>query len=165
MSALESHIVETLEKNAGPTNPNRAAIGSESHIDETLEKHAGPLSTVPSLEDFEPGGLADELAKGYKGRLKATQLRRFFHAIKNIERGMRSYKDEDQLPAEIRGKLLPLIPELAYAQGRGLIPDDFYRLMKASLSSQKLQTVKDFRLLTEFLTAVLAYHKLYESKK
>ena len=69
------------------------------------------------------------------------------------------------MPGEIRGKLLPLIPELAYAQGRGLIPDDFYRLMKASLSSQKLQTVKDFRLLTEFLTAVLAYHKLYESKK
>lgn len=132
------------------------------NIVETLEKHQGPLSAILHLEDFaEPGKLADGLAKGYRDRLKATQLRRFFHAIKNVERGMRGYRDEEPLPTEIRGRLLPLMPELAYAQGRGLIPRDFYGLMKACLSSQRLQTVGDFRLLTAFLTAILAYHKLY----
>ncbi len=131
------------------------------NILETL-KHEGRLSEVLRLEDFaEPGKLADELANGYRDRLKATQLRRFFHAIKNIERGMRNKRDEEPLPREIRSQLLPLMPELAYAQGRNLIPRDFYDLMKASLSSQKLQTVGDFRLLTQFLTAILAYHKLY----
>lgn len=112
------------------------------NVVETLEKHSGPLSDVLSLESFaEPGKLADGLAKGYKDRLKATQLRRFFHAIKNVERGTRGHRDEDPMPAEIRSKLLPLMPELAYAQGRGLIPPDFYKLMKICLSSQKLQTV------------------------
>ncbi|MBN1935625.1 MAG: type III-A CRISPR-associated protein Csm2 [Anaerolineae bacterium] len=132
------------------------------NVIQELEHRTGSLSQALSIEDFaEPDKLADRLARSYKDRLKATQLRRFFHAIKSIERGMRGYKDEQSLPIEIRSKLLPLMPELAYARGRNLIPEDFYGLMKACLASKKLQTVGDFRRLTLFLTAVLAYHKLY----
>ncbi|MBN1877863.1 MAG: type III-A CRISPR-associated protein Csm2 [Anaerolineae bacterium] len=124
------------------------------------------LSRLLKLEDFaEPEKLADKLAQGYKDKLKATQLRRFFHTLKDIERGTRGYKDSDTLPAEIRNKLLPIMPELAYARGRDLIPDDFYRLLRVCLSVKKLPTIGDFRLLVSFLTAILAYHKFHEKGK
>jgi CRISPR type III-A-associated protein Csm2 len=58
--------------------------------------------------------------------------------------------------------LLGIMPELAYARGRKLIPNKFYRIMKACLRNQSLVTVGDFRLFLEFLTAVLAYHKFRE---
>jgi CRISPR-associated protein Csm2 len=127
-----------------------------------LSKRPEPLSQVLEVEDFaEPGYLADRLARDYKGRLKATQLRRVFHTIKDIERGLRG--DEKQpLAQKERARILPLLPELAYARGRDLIPQDFYDLMKACMSAGKLKTVGDFRRLTRFLEAILGYHKYYE---
>lgn len=136
-----------------------------------LQKQDDSLSKILQLEDFaEEGKLADNLAKHYLSdgdKLKATQLRRFFHAIKNIERGMKgkSGEDETALPKSVRAELLPLLPELAYARGRGLIPDDFYQLLKTCLSSQKLKTVADFKRLVAFLTAIMAYHKFHEGQK
>ncbi len=58
-----------------------------------------------------------------------------------------------------------LVPELAYARGRDLIPQKFYDLMRRCLSDPKLQTVGDFRRLAELLTALLAYHKYHEKVK
>jgi len=139
----------------------------------TLEKHQGPLSAALRLEDFaEPGGLADQLATKWtdrrsKEQLKATQLRRFFHTIKKVERSLKGRRREDsqELPASVRRDLLPVMPELAYARGRELIPNDFYLIMKTSLRPAMLETVGDFRLLVDFLTAILAYHKLHEKVK
>lgn len=132
---------------------------------DVLQRDA-PLSSILHLEDFaEPDKLADRLAREYTGSLKPTQLRRFFHAIKDVERDIRGLRDEEALPPNIRRQLLPLMPELAYARGRALIPENFYRLLKACLDSRRLRTVGDLRLLAQFLTAILAYHKLYESDK
>lgn len=138
---------------------------TSKNILEKLERGES-LSSILRLEDFaEPGKLADQLAQEYRSSLKPTQLRRFFHAIKKVERDTRGKKDDAELPTETRRQLLPLMPELAYARGRGLIPGDFYRLLKACLDSNRLKTVGDLRLLTQFLTAILAYHKLYEKKQ
>jgi len=130
---------------------------------EQLEKSKGGLAELLFIEDFaEPGKLADQLAKKYKNKLKTTQLRRIFHVIKAIERGMKGRKDEEPLNTNDRREILQLLPELAYARGRDLIPQDFYKLMSVCLSSAKQQKVKDFRTLSSFLTAILAYHKYYE---
>lgn len=129
-------------------------------------KQPQALSHLLKLEDFaEPDTLAEALAKAYKGKLKATQLRRFFHTLKDIERGTHGRREDESLPAEIRHQLLPIMPELAYARGRDLIPDDFYRLLRACLTVQKLPTVGDLRLLVNFLTAILAYHKFHEKDR
>lgn len=138
---------------------------TSQNIRTELERNE-PLSSILHIEDFaEPDKLADQLARDYGDRLKPTQLRRFFHAIKGVERNLRLLTDEQPLPEDIRRQLLPLMPELAYARGRNLIPEDFYHLLKACLDSRRLRTVGDLRLLAQFLKAILAYHKLYESEK
>ncbi|MDZ7379261.1 MAG: type III-A CRISPR-associated protein Csm2 [candidate division KSB1 bacterium] len=132
------------------------------NVVERLKGHPGSLAEALRVEDFaEPGKLAEGLVKQYKDDLKAAQLRRFFHTIKNIERRMRGRSEDAPLTGEDREDVLRLLPELAYARGRNLIPGNFYELMKTCLGSEKLKTVKDFRRLAAFLTAILAYHKLY----
>jgi len=122
------------------------------------------VTSLNRMSDLDPnlfseeGGYAEVLAKDLRGKLKATQLRKVFHAIKRIDIGLKGEKDDKPVD---RTDLNRLLPELAYAKGRGLVPQEFYDLMKAILSRQRTQTVSDFRRTVEFLTAVLAYHKLY----
>ena len=67
-------------------------------------------------EDFAmPGGLADCFAEKMKKDLKATQLRRFFHEIKDL-------KLEFKVTGFNRSRIAMLMPMLAYAKGRGVIP-------------------------------------------
>ena len=134
-------------------------------IKQVLER-VNLLSTMSELdpsEFAEENGLADSLAQKFKkDELKPTQLRKIFHALKQIERGIKIENPEDKLD---RTQIMKLLPELAYASGRGLIPKDFYDLMKTCLSSQKLKTNSDFMRLMDFLTAILAYHKMRRSKQ
>ncbi len=133
-------------------------------------KNADSLAQVLTPKQFaEPDkGLADKLAQQYlesSDKLKATQLRRFFHAIKAIVRQVQDQQNEtEELESKVRDKLLVLLPELAYARGRELIPQEFYDLMKTCLSSQSLKTVGDLRAFDNFLTALMAYHKYREKK-
>jgi CRISPR-associated protein Csm2 len=85
--------------------------------------------------------------------LKATQLRRFFHKIKQIQRQV-----------EMTGKfkyeqVASVMPVLAYARGRKLIPEEFYELMKLCFGSEKCKSPEDFLAAASFLEAVMAYHK------
>lgn len=126
-----------------------------------LEQRSESLSQVLHVKDFAgTGDLADQLARGYGDRLKATQLRRVFHTIKDIERGLP--REDRKLTDQELAEILPLLPELAYARGRDLIPQDFYELMRACMDKGKLRTVSDFRLLTRLLEAILGYHKYYD---
>lgn len=130
----------------------------------------GTLSTLLCPEQFaEPGKLADQLAKAYirdrSAELKPTQLRKVFHALKEKERKLKAKKDSEELGSEDKSDLYLVAPELAYARGRGLIPQDFYELMRVCLSSEKLQTVLDFRRLIQFITAILGYHKYHDKMK
>jgi CRISPR-associated protein Csm2 len=126
-----------------------------------LERRSETLSQVLQVQDFAgTGDLADRLAQGYGKRLKATQLRRLFHTIKDIERGL-PREDRELTTGELT-EILPLLPELAYARGRDLIPQDFYELMRACMGTSKLKRVADFRRLTRFLEAILGYHKYYD---
>jgi CRISPR-associated protein Csm2 len=108
-------------------------------------------------KDFaEEQGYADVLAQAFGGTLKPTQLRKVFHSLKRIDLGLKGKPADTALD---RAEVNRLIPELAYALGRQLIPREFYALMKACLGHQRMQTVGDFRRAMQFLTAILAYHK------
>jgi len=121
------------------------------------------IKRLKSMGDLDPaffaeeGGEADRLAQEFKGKLNPAQLRKIFGALKQIDRIVKADPDEKILS---RSTINRLIPELAYALGRKLIPREFYELTSLSLSQSKLQTVRDFRRLMEFLTALVAYQKL-----
>jgi CRISPR-associated protein Csm2 len=55
-----------------------------------------------------------------------------------------------------------MMPMLAYAKGRKLIPQSFYDLMKICFGAEKCKTVEDFNQAVSFLEAILAYQKYYE---
>lgn len=115
------------------------------------------LSELDPKDFAEEGGYAHVLAREFGGTLKPTQLRKIFHSLKRIDLGLKGKPADASLD---RGEVNRLIPELAYALGRQLIPRDFYNLMKACLGHQRMQTVGDFRRAMALLTAVLAYQKL-----
>jgi len=134
---------------------------TSNNVVSQLERRSDSLSSILHVKDFAgTGELADQLAQSYGGALKATQLRRLFHAIKDIER--RLPRDDRQLNDDELTEILPLIPALAYARGRDLIPQEFYALMRVCMDSTRLRTVADFRLLTRLLEAILGYHKYYD---
>jgi CRISPR-associated protein Csm2 len=126
------------------------------------------ISKLATMRDLSPSrfadetGLANTLAKSFgKDGLKATQLRKVFHALKEIERkvnreikGGRKKKNDTFETQE----LTLLMPDLAYAKGRGLIPDEFYKVLRLSLRD-KVKTYEDFERAMQFIEAVMAYHK------
>ncbi len=129
-------------------------------IDEILGKLKGlkRMTNLEPAEFAEEGGYADTLAREFGKELKSSQLRKVFGALKQVD--IRAKSEPADKPLE-RSEINRLIPELAYAFGRDLVPEGFYDLMKMCLSQTKMQTVGDFRRMMEFLTAVLAYHKLH----
>lgn len=131
-------------------------------------KKPGTLMDLLNPEQFaEENQVAYRLAQEYVGKkeeFKVTQLRKVFHALKEKERLLKG-KDDEDLEPDIKVAIRLLIPELAYAQGRKLIPYEFYELMQLCLSSEKLQKVGDLRVLMQFLTALLAYYKFHEKRK
>ena len=119
-------------------------------------------------EQGENGGAAFVVAgireRGkWKKRIKITQLRKLFAEVKCLERELKIKRlweeKEEILPEDFYTGLWLLHPELAYARGRNLIDEDFFKLMRRSIQPEKLKSVGDFRRFSEFLTAVLAYSK------
>ncbi len=130
----------------------------------TVDEVLGKIRSLPRMADLNPAdfaeerGYADTLAREFGRDLKSSQLRKVFGALKQVDIRVKSEPLDKTLA---RSEINRLIPELAYAFGRELVPKGFYELMKMSLSQTKMQTVGDFRRLMEFLTALLAYHKLH----
>ena len=132
---------------------------TEITIDDVKERIRSlkTFSTIDPEFYAKENGAAHIIAKDVREKMKVTQLRKFFGHIKQIQAKYKGKKDDDKVE---KGELYLLMPELAYALGRNLISKNFYELMKISLSSEKIPTVKDFNRFVDFLSAVLAYHKM-----
>lgn len=127
---------------------------------DNVKQHIQSLKTFSTIgPEFyaKENGAAHIIAKDVREKMKVTQLRKFFGHIKQIQAKYKGKKDDDKVE---KGELYLLMPELAYALGRNLISKNFYELMKTSLNSEKIPTVKDFNCFVDFLSAVLAYHKM-----
>ncbi len=116
------------------------------------------MSELPAERYAEENGLADSFVQGLKGDLKPTQLRKVFHQIKDMRRQFKHDTFE-------RAQVALVMPTLAYAVGRKLIPNDFYNLMKLCFGQDKCKTKEDFETAAAFLEAIMAYHKYHEGKK
>ncbi|MDZ7315997.1 MAG: type III-A CRISPR-associated protein Csm2 [candidate division KSB1 bacterium] len=116
-----------------------------------------------SVSQFaEENGWADCIAEKFKDKLKPTQLRKVFHSLKAVQRKV---EKEDPNHLFNRETVALLLPELAYAVGRELIPEKFYKLFKTCFDAQLLQTNADFLRFMDFLTAVLAFHKYRNQRR
>jgi CRISPR-associated protein Csm2 len=122
----------------------------------------GSFGDIEVTEYAPAGKWADVIAKDYLGKeMKTTQLRKVFTTIKQMDLKVKGKQDTDAFndPA-----LYMLIPNLAYAKARGFIKSEFYELIKAIVGdaqSSKIKKVKDFKRFSEFMTAIVAYHKQY----
>lgn len=139
---------------------------------ETLPTNINDVKTkireLTSFSDLEPDYYAVEKGAAHivaidikKKEMKTTQLRKFFGHIKKLEAETKGKKKGDSIESS---KLYLIMPELAYALGRKLISKDFYELVKESINSNKIKTVEDFKQFVNFLSAVLAYHKMEGGK-
>lgn len=120
------------------------------------ELGAKTMVALPPSQYAEEKGMADRFIIEIKGDLKPTQLRRFFHQIKELQHEFKKNKTFDH------SRVALLMPILAYAVGRGLIPVKFYDLMKFCFGSERCKSHEDFENAAQFLEAILAYQKYHE---
>ncbi len=124
------------------------------------------FSEVSVTEFAPPGKWADTIARDHLGKeMKTTQLRKVFTAIKQMEQKVKIIKEDSPFTDP---SLFMMVPQMAYAKARGFIKNEFYEMIKSIVGdgrSGKIKTVKDFKRFSEFMTAIVAYHKFHYSSK
>ena len=112
---------------------------------------------APDFLDDETG-YAHIVAKNSK-KLNTTQLRKFFAALKKMEK--------KETWDEIETEFYLLKPRMAVAVGRGNVPKNFYSVVLAAMS--KVDNIEDdevkmknFDTFVKFFEAIVAYHKYEE---
>ncbi len=133
-------------------------------VEEVKQKVRGlrKMSDLSPTDFAEEGGLADSLASEFGEKLKPTQLRKVFTEIKRVRRDVEHEMSPDAVFNQAR--LMMLMPTLAYAVGRDLLPRDFYEILKLCLGRERLKANADFLRTADFIEAVVAYHK-FRSRK
>lgn len=136
---------------------------SEKEIIEKIES----LRNLEKLEVKEfatENGYADTLAEAWRNSLKAAQLRRFFDAVKEIERRL----DKGKKWNDVEEKFYSLQPQVVYAKARKVIPKGFLDVMKICMSKVDVgddeQKKRNYGRFVQFLEAIVAYHKYYNPR-
>lgn len=122
----------------------------------------GSFGDIGVKEFAPPGKWADDIAKGQE--MKTTQLRKVFNSIKQMEVKVKGKNEEESFDDQT---LYMMVPHMAYAKARGFIKPEFYDLFKNIIGdgqSGMIRKVKDFKRFSEFMTAIVAYHKFHHSK-
>jgi len=116
------------------------------------------LSELEVQEFALEGGLADQVVQAIgTTSLKPTQLHKVFHTLKTMQQEVKKRANPSE-PFD-SAELLQLMPMLAYAVGRELIPKEFYQLLREVFDPKRLSTNADFLRAFDFVEAILAYHK------
>ena len=91
--------------------------------------------------------------------MNSNQLRKIFTQLKTIEDSVDRNKG-NELTNDQMNQILLLMPQIAYARGRNLIPKDFYDLMTECITPKRIKDKEDYKSFVGFYTAVVAYSKL-----
>ena len=106
------------------------------------------------------GGWAEVVARGKiygkEEKIGATQLRRVFHNLKDTKMKVDRKQEEFNL-----AELALLMPRFAYAAGRKNIPHWFYEILTICFGKERCRTREDFIEASNFLEAIMGYHKYY----
>ena len=115
------------------------------------------LSNIDEEEFIKPEGICEGVATGIT--FKRTQLRKFFAEVKLIQE---KAKNEEINSIDIT----KLIPKLAYSKARGLIDEEFFKLMKELLNKvRKTKKKSDYDKFVDIFEAIIAYHLYYNPKE
>lgn len=128
-------------------------------VDQVIDrvKKLQRMSELEVKEFAQEDGLADQVVQALGvNNLKPTQLRKVFHTLKTMQQRVKTQPKEAAFDST---ELLQLMPTLAYAVGRELIPREFYYLLREVFHADRLKTNADFLRAFEFVEAILAYHK------
>ncbi|MBK3332629.1 type III-A CRISPR-associated protein Csm2 [Persephonella atlantica] len=129
-------------------------------VEETIKMIQGnniTLSNIDEEEFIKPEGICEGIATGIT--FKRTQLRKFFAEIKLIQEKTKS----DEVNSI---DITKLIPKLAYSQARGLIDDEFFKLMKELLNKvRKTKKKSDYDKFVTIFESIIAYHHYYNPKE
>lgn len=141
-------------RNSNRSNYNNKKICDILSEIQKLEK----LSDLTPKEYADIDGYADIIANELSRKLNTNQLRKFFGAVRNIEKKKKW--------EEIEPELYLFKPKLAVSVGRKLIPNEFYDFMKVTMSKIDVgetddDKMKNFDTFVKFLEAIVAYHKYY----
>jgi len=145
-------------KNYNPLNEIIDAIRGANSLKEVLipEKYALP------------GGWAEKTAmelisRGNKGEgMNNHQLRKIFIQVKNIEGKILSDKTKFH---SYKNEIFLIMPQVAYALGRKVIPQNFYDLMKECIKPSKIKEAEDFLSFVDYFTSIVAYFKALDALK
>ena len=127
------------------------------------ELRSKSLSGIDIESFIEPNGIADKIAKETK--IKRSQLRRFFNEVKQLKNQTSKLKPTENIPQELRLKIISLMPKLAYASGRKTIDKNFYFFIKYMLENLKERTIKDFNIFEQIFESIIAYHTYHHPKE
>jgi CRISPR-associated protein Csm2 len=172
-------IIEIVERNKkGKGNKKQEIDKKEERVElnnnynklisEVIKDIEKGILNLDLEEYIKPGGICEGIAGavGYIGKLKRSQLRKFFNEIKTIEYDLKSGEDVKK----IKIRILALIPKLAYSKGRDLIDENFYKFMKAILSKVKEDMNEEnakevFEVFVKILESIVAYHTFHFPKE
>lgn len=144
----------------------------DNHQRDNSREIEGIIESISNLKKFQDldikliaheDGYSSKIGRKLKD-MKTAQLRRFFGAIKSIERKI----EEDSSASawdQVEAEFYLLKPKIAYAKGRKLIPNEFYQVLQVSLNKVDIgsneEKIANFKWFVKFLESIVAYHKFY----
>lgn len=148
---------------AGQRNTRHSQRNRDNAIQEVISevKRANRLKDVFKPEDYAlPEGWAHKTAKSLsKQAMNSNQLRKIFTQLKGIEEKIDRNKSSELTDTQMN-EILLIMPQIAYAKGRDLIPWEFYNLMRECITPKKIKDRDDYKSFVNFYTAVVAYSKV-----
>jgi CRISPR type III-A-associated protein Csm2 len=127
----------------------------EERIQPQLKKGFGEINPQTLVECAEQIG--QELASDKEDGLKNHQLRKFYDAVKQIERHTLSLKPDDPLPNERIAQLLFLRPHLANAERKAHGIRPLRNVLDPCLASNVIEKKADLTRFVKFFEAIVAY--------
>ena len=145
---------------------NRNNYHNRGRSDGAIDSIISRIQSMNSMSEYSPktfadiGGDADKIAKSVED-LKTTQLRKFFDELKQLELQL---NEDGSTWSDVERKFYMMKPMLAYAKGRKLIPDNFFKLMTVCMKKidvQGTEQKENYNVFVKFVESIVAYHKYY----
>ncbi len=155
----------TRQTSPGFPPHSRQDTSSGGDIGKILEKikRCKNLSEISIDEITKESGIAETFAKKFGDKLKPTQLRKFFDKIVTNQENLRNRGWKS-----IEADFCMIRPNLAYAKGRKLIPDEFFQLISlcveriAHAGSPEEEIKENYARFVQLLQSIVAYHTYYK---
>lgn len=129
---------------------------ANTHIEDDLAAKFASVDKIGGMTASEIVAMADSFGRilARSVRLKTTQVRKFFEAVKQISARLRT---DQQL--DLASECALLRPLLAYTAGRVDTVKPLMKVLDPCL--QKISSAADFQVFHRFLESTLAYHRYY----